>query len=746
MAFAYAFTTRAAARSVMVFFALFCLSACHTPMKQTPPAVADAAPAYQQEKVPQPPVAAKKPHQVPSPNGSRIDEYYWLRDDKRQDSEMLAYVKAENAYADAMLAHIKPLQEKVYQEIVGRLQQDDSSVPYLMNGYWYYKRFETGKEYPIFARRKQTADPANTAPEEILLNVNEMARNHDFFDVGEIAISPDSMLMAWAEDTVGRRQYVVKVMDLARHAIHPIEISNVENNIVWAGDNKTFFYIEKDPETLLGFRVRSHHIDSPNHKDLSKDPVVWTQEDESFYSQLYRTKDENYIVIHTQSTVSTEVWYADAHAKKLEFKLFLARERDHEYQVEHANGQWIVRTNWQAKNFRIVGVPKGAEGDRTKWQDIVAHREDAFVDAYDVSRRFLTLEEHSGGLRKLRLRPWTAGAAADKDIFVTADEPSYTMALDVNREFDSEKLRYTYTSLVTPRTTYDYEFSTGKRELLKREPVLGGYDPSNYRTEFGWATARDGVKVPVSIVYHKDTPRNGTAPLLQIGYGSYGSTYDPEFSYLNPSLLDRGFVVAIAHIRGGQEMGRAWYENGKLLNKKNSFTDFIDVTRWLAANKYSDPKRAFALGRSAGGLLMGAIANLAPQDYRGIVAGVPFVDVVTTMLDESIPLTTNEFDEWGNPKQKPFYDYMLSYSPYDNLGAHDYPAMFVHSGLWDSQVQYFEPTKYVARLRARRTGDSLIVLRTNMEAGHGGKSGRYERYREYAEQYAFIIDQAGATP
>jgi oligopeptidase B len=744
MALVPSIAARDIAPAVLGCFVLICLSACHTPMKQTPPAsVADAAAAFRQESVPQPPVAAKKPYQVPSPNGSREDEYYWLRDDKRQDAGMLAYVKAENAYTDAMLAHVKPLQEKVYQEIIGRLQQDDSSVPYLMNGYWYYKRFETGKEYPIFARRRQPADKAATAPEEILLNVNEMARNQDFFDVGDIAISPDSMHMAWAEDTVGRRQYVIKVMDLTTHVTYPIDISNVENNIVWAGDNKTFFYIEKDPETLLGFRVRSHHIDSANHKDVSKDPVVWTQDDESFYSQLYRTKDENYIIIHTQSTVSTEVWYADAHAKTLEFKLFLARERDHEYQVEHANGEWIVRTNWQAKNFRIVAVPKGAESDRTKWRDILAHRDDAFVDAYDVSKRFLTIEEHSGGLRKLRLRPWTAGKSGASDIFVTADEPAYTMSLDVNREFDSEKLRYTYTSLVTPRTTYDYEFSTGNRELLKREPVLGGYDTANYKTEFGWATARDGTKVPVSIVYHKDTPRNGTAPLLQIGYGSYGSTYDPEFSYLNPSLLDRGFVVAIAHIRGGQEMGRAWYENGKLLNKKNSFTDFIDVTRWLAANKYSDPKRAFALGRSAGGLLMGAIANLAPQDYRGIVAGVPFVDVVTTMLDESIPLTTNEFDEWGNPKQKAFYDYMLSYSPYDQLGAHDYPAMFIHSGLWDSQVQYFEPTKYVARLRARRTGDSLVVLRTNMEAGHGGKSGRYERYREYAEQYAFIIDQAG---
>ncbi|HUQ09861.1 MAG TPA: S9 family peptidase [Steroidobacteraceae bacterium] len=736
------------ARLVLVAaFIPFCLTACSTPMKHTPPvfipatAVANSAAVSHPAPVPQPPVAAKKPHQVSSPNGSREDEYYWLRDDKRESPEMLAYVKAENAYADAMMAHTEALEEKVYQEIIGRLQQDDSSVPYLMNGYWYYRRFETGKEYPIYARRKASEGAA----EEILLNVNELARNQDFFEVGDIAISPNSQLMAWAEDTVGRRQYVVKVMDLTNHTAYPIDMSNVENNIVWAGDNKTFFYIEKDPETLLGFRVRSHDIDSANHKDVSKDPVVWTQDDESFYTQLYRTKDENYIVIHTQSTVSTEVWYADAHAKKPEFKLFLARERDHEYQVEHANGQWIVRTNWQAKNFRIVSVAKGAEGDRTKWRDVVAHRDDAFVDAYDVSKRFLTIEEHSGGLRKLRIRPWTAGSQADHDVFVTADEPSYTMALDTNREFDSEKLRYTYTSMVTPRTTYDYEFDTGKRELLKREPVLGGYDPSNYQTEFGWATARDGTRVPVSIVYRKTTPRNGTAPLLQIGYGSYGSTYDPEFSYLYPSLLDRGFVIAIAHIRGGQEMGRAWYENGKLLNKVNTFTDFIDVTRWLAANKYSDARRAFALGRSAGGLLMGAIANLAPQDYRGIVAGVPFVDVVTTMLDESIPLTTNEFDEWGNPKQKPYYDYMLSYSPYDNLGSHDYPAMFVHSGLWDSQVQYFEPTKYVARLRARRTGDSLIVLRTNMEAGHGGKSGRYEHYREYAEQYAFILDQAGLT-
>ena len=711
--------------AISLLLATIPLMSCTTHMKQMP-----ATPMLA------PPVAAQKPHVVESPNGNRNDEYYWLRDDKREDAEMLAYVKAENAYTDAVLGHTKPLETKIYGEIIGRLQQDDSTVPYRMNGYWYFKRFETGKEYPIYARRRDTPD----APEEILLNVNELAKGHDFFSVGDIAISPDSKLMAWAEDTVGRRQYVAKVMDLTTHKLLDVAIPNVENNLVWAGDNNTFLYVEKDPETLLGFRVRRHSLKVASDTDTA-DSSVWEQNDDSFYTQVYRTKDEKYLVIHTQSTVSSEVWFADAASPKLQFKLFLARERDHEYQVEHANGRWIVRTNYQAKNFRIVAVNPGDEGNRAKWQDIVAHRDDAFVDAYDVARNFLTIEEHSGGLRKLRIRPWNGGA----DVFVTADEPSYTMALDVNREFDSDTLRYTYTSMVTPRTTYDYDSKTNERKFLKREPVLGGYDPAKYATEFAWADARDGTKVPVSIVYAKTTKRNGTAPLLQIGYGSYGLSYDPEFSFLPPSLLDRGFVVAIAHIRGGQEMGRAWYENGKLLNKLNTFNDFIDVTRWLAAHKYHDPKRAFATGRSAGGLLMGAIANLAPQDYRGIVSGVPFVDVVTTMLDESIPLTTNEFDEWGNPKEKKYYDYMLSYSPYDQLGRHDYPAIFVHSGLWDSQVQYYEPTKYVARLRARRTGNSLVVLRTNMEAGHGGKSGRFEHYHEYAEEYAFILDQAGIS-
>ncbi len=714
----------------------FSLSSCNTPMKQTP-ATLPAMPSPQAQVAPQPPFAAKKPFQVASPNGIREDEYYWLRDDKRENAEMLGYIKAENTYTDAMLGHTKPLETRVYNEIIARLKQDDSTVPYLMNGYWYYRRYETGQEYPIYARRKGTRE----APEEILLNVSELAKGHDFFDVGEIAISPDSKLMAWAEDTVGRRQYVIKVMELATRREYPIALPDVENNIMWGDDNQTIFYIEKDPETLLGFRVRSHALSSANHSDVAADPLVWEQQDDSFYTTLNRSKDEKYLLIQTQSTVSSEVWYAAANDPQHTFKLFLARERDHEYQVDHANGRWIVRTNYQAKNFRIVAVKPGDEGDRAKWQDVVAHRDKAFVDGFDVAKNFLTVEEHSDGLRKLRIKAWADG----QETLVTADEQSYTMTIDVNREFDSDQLRYVYTSMVTPRTTYDYDFKTGGREFLKREPVLGGYDPANYANELGWATARDGTKVPVSIVYRKTTPRDATAPLLQIGYGSYGHAYDPEFSYLPPSLLDRGFVVVTAHIRGGQEMGRAWYEDGKLLNKKNTFTDFIDVTRWLGAHKYNDPHKAFALGRSAGGLLMGAIANMSPQDYRGIVTGVPFVDVVTTMLDGTIPLTTNEFDEWGNPKDKKYYDYMLSYSPYDQLGAHDYPAMFVHSGLWDSQVQYFEPTKYVARLRARRTGNSLLVLRTNMEAGHGGKSGRFEKYHDYAEQYAFILDQAGIT-
>ncbi len=688
-----------------------------------------------------PPTATPKPYDVPSPNGARADEYYWLRDDTRENKEMLAHLAAENAWTDSQLAPIKPLQDKLYAEIVSRIKQDDSSVPYRKGGYWYYTRYETGLEYPIHARRRGTME----APEEILLNVNEMAKGHDFFDVAELSVSPDGRMLAWAEDAVGRRQFVLRVKDLQTGVTLPDRIENTEGDVEWAADNQTFLYVEKDPVTLLGYKVRKHRLGT----EPKQDSLVWEQTDESFYTGVGKTKDDKYLLIGTQSTVSSEYWYADAADPKLEFKLFAPRERDHEYQIEHFDGRWIVRTNWQAKNFRIVEVSPGDETRRDRWRDLVPHNPQGFVHGFDIFRHFMAVEERAGGLRTIRIRPWKApavvGARGLRETFITADQPTYAMSLGTNEEIDTDVVRYVYTSLTTPRTTFDLDTRSGAKTLLKREPVLGDFQPENYASEYVWIPARDGTKVPVSLVYRKGTPRDGTAPMLQYGYGSYGLSQEPAFSIPVLSLLDRGFVYAIAHIRGGQEMGRAWYENGKLLNKMNTFTDFVDVTRGLVAQKYADPKRVFARGGSAGGLLMGAVANLAPSDYRGMVSLVPFVDVVTTMLDESIPLTTNEFDEWGNPKEKKFYDYMLSYSPYDNITRKDYPAIYVGTGLWDSQVQYWEPAKYVARLRARKTDSNMLVFRVNLEAGHGGKSGRLQRYAEIAEQYAFVLNQAGVT-
>jgi oligopeptidase B len=709
-------------------------STVSTPEPTSTPVAAAAAPQPQPQPQLAPPVAQPRPFSVLSPNGARDDEYYWLRDDKREDKDVLAYLAAENAYKDAALAHAKPLKDQLYAEIVARIKQDDSSVPYRKDGYWYYTRYETGQEYPIHARRKGTMD----SPEQVMLDVSAMARGHDFFKVDDMVVSPDARLVAWAEDAVGRRQYVLRVKNLATGEVLPDRIEDAEANIEWAADNRTFLYVEKDPVTLLGYRVRKHVLGT----DPKLDPLVWEQADESFYTSVGKTKDDRYLLIATQSTVSSEYLYADAADPQLNFKVFLPRERDHEYQVEHFGDHWVVRSNWKAKNFRMVEVARGDEARRERWRDLVPHDPNGFVNGFDVFRDFLAVEERSGGLRKIRIHPWKGGA----DSYIAADEPSYATELGKNEEIDSDVVRYVYTSLTTPDTTYDYDVRTGQRTLLKREPVLGDFDPARYASEFVWATARDGTKVPVSLVYRRDTKLDGTAPMLQYGYGSYGLSMDPEFSSPLLSLLDRGFVYALAHIRGGQEMGRAWYEDGKLLKKMDTFTDFIDVTRWLVAHRYADPKRVFARGGSAGGLLMGAVANMAPQDYRGIVSLVPFVDVVTTMLDESIPLTTNEFDEWGNPKQKKYYDYMLSYSPYDNIERKDYPAMYVGTGLWDSQVQYYEPAKYVARLRARKTGSSLLVFRVNMEAGHGGKSGRMQRYEEVAEQWTFILDQASPAP
>jgi oligopeptidase B len=516
------------------------------------------------------------------------------------------------------------------------------------------------------------------------------------------------------------------------------EIDRIEPDLAWANDSKTLLYVEKDPETLLGLYVKKHLLGT----DPQGDALVFQQTDMAFYTGVSKSKSERFLFIQMESTLSSEWRYADADDPELRFRVFLAHESDHEYQIEHLGAHFIIRTNWQAQNFRLMQVPIGREGSRADWLDVVGHRDDVFVDDFDVFDSFIALEVRSEGLRKISIKPLgRAQASPGKEHYIASDEPAYTTALSINPQLDTELVRYSYSSLVTPASIYDYNVRTGEKTLLKRDPVLGGFDSANYRSEFLFAQAPDGARIPVSLVYRRDFVRDGSAPLLQYGYGAYGLSMDPGFSSARFSLIDRGFVYAIAHVRGGQEMGRAWYDAGRLLHKKNSFTDFIAVTRHLAAQGYAARTKVFAMGGSAGGLLMGAVANMSPQDYRGIVAQVPFVDVVTTMLDDSIPLTTNEYDEWGNPLDKAFYDYLLSYSPYDGVRAQAYPAMLVTTGLWDSQVQYYEPAKWVAKLRALKTDRHSLLLRVDMDAGHGGKSGRFQRYRETAMEYAFILDQ-----
>ncbi|WP_297801058.1 S9 family peptidase [Arenimonas sp. GDDSR-1] len=682
-------------------------------------------------ETPKPPVIAKKTHAVTAPHGAvRNDDYYWLRDDTRKNPEMLAVLNAENAYADALLAPSKPTADKLYAEITGRIKQDDSSVPFLRKGYWYYTRFETGKDYAIIARRKDSMQ----APEEILFDQNAMAEGKGYFAIGDYEISPDNRLVAWAEDAVGRRQYTLRVKDLVTGAVFADVVENVEPNIVWADDNRTLFYIEKDPVTLLSKRVKTHVLGSA----AKEDALVYEEADDSFYMGISRTRSDAYICIDVQSTVSSEM-RCTAAAAPGEFTVFAPRQRDVEYSADHLDGRWVIRTNWNAPNFRLMTRDEAASaGDRKAWKELVPHAGDVFIEGFELFKGFIAIEERSNALLRLRTL-----AADGKSAFVASDEPAYTMGLNVNAEPGTDWLRYAYTSLTTPNTVYEVNVKTGERRLLKRDPVLGGYAPEDYVTERLWATARDGTRIPVSVVYKQGFKKDGKAALLQYAYGSYGSSTDPRFSIINVSLLDRGMVYAIAHIRGGQEMGRAWYDNGKLLNKKNTFTDFIDVTRFLVGEGYAAKDRVAAYGGSAGGLLMGAIANMAPQDYTLIISQVPFVDVVTTMLDESIPLTTNEYDEWGNPADRKYYDYMLSYSPYDNLERKAYPTMFIGTGLWDSQVQYFEPAKYVAKLRELKTGPNPVVFRVNMEAGHGGKSGRFRRYQESAEQFAYMLEVLG---
>lgn len=678
-----------------------------------------------------PPVAKRVDFTVKSPAGDRIDPYHWLRDDTRSKPEVLDHLRAEDAYFEARFAPLVPLKDTLFQEMRARIKEDDSSVPEFEDGYWYYTRFETGRQYPIFARRKGSMD----APEEITLNGNERAEGHDYYQAANVVFSEDGTLMAVAEDTVGRREYTVRFKNMASGEWLPDVIEDVEASIVFADDPKVVYLVEKDKTTLLPFRIKRHTLGNP----YAEAETVYEEKDNTFYTTIFRTKNDRYLAIYSGSTLTTEMRMGLASDPRANFQVYLPRERGHEYQVDDAGERFVIRSNKGGKNFEVLTAPPVVPGDPATFKPLLAHRDDALVQGVEIFADRIAVNERTGGLRKIRVLPFTGGEGE----LLAADEPAYVMSPIGTAHLDSGKLRYSYTSLTTPPTVYELDFATGERTLLKREPVLGDFKPENYVTEYVFAPARDGAKVPVWLVYHKNTARDGSAPLFQQGYGSYGISQDPSFRSSVVSLLDRGFVFAIAAVRGGQEMGRQWYEDGKLLKKKNSFNDFIDVTDFLVAERYAAKDKVFALGGSAGGLLMGAVVNQAPDRYRGIIAHVAFVDVVTTMLDTSLPLTTGEFDEWGNPTDKTYYDYMLSYSPYDQVKAQAYPAMLVTTGLHDSQVQYFEPAKWVARLREMKTDSNPLLFKVNMEAGHGGRSGRFNRLEETAEDYAFMLGLLG---
>ncbi len=680
-------------------------------------------------KKPQPPVAKKIPKELSIHGDTRIDNYFWIRE--RENPEVIDYLNAENAYTDSVMAHTKNLQKKLFDEIVGRIKKDDSSVPYKKNGYFYYVRYEKGGEYPIYCRKKGSMD----AEEEIMLNVNEMAKGYAYYQVVGLNVSEDNKLLAFGVDTVSRRKYTIYVKNLETGELLPDKISITTGGSTWSNDNKTLYYTTKDPETLRSNKIFRHTLGS----EQKNDKLIFEETDETYDTYVYKTKSKKFLMIGSSSTLSTEYRFADANADNPEFKVFQPRERDLEYNVYHFKDKFYVLTNLDAKNFRLMETPD-TKTEKENWKEVIPHRTDVLLEDVDIFQNYLVLSERKNGLNQIRVINQT-----DKsDYYIDFGEETYSAWTTTNLDFDTEILRYGYTSLTTPTSTYDFNMKTKEKTLLKQAEVLGDFDPANYEAKRLYATASDGTKIPISLVYRKDKfKQDGNSPCLQYAYGSYGYSMDPYFSSVRLSLLDRGFVYAIAHVRGGQEMGRQWYEDGKLLKKKNTFTDFIACSEYLIEQKYTNPDKLFAMGGSAGGLLMGAIANMRPDLYKGIIAQVPWVDVVTTMLDASIPLTTSEYDEWGNPNNKEYYDYMLSYSPYDNVKAQNYPNMLVTTGLHDSQVQYFEPTKWVAKLRDMKTNDNLLLLTINMDTGHGGASGRFKRYEETALEYAFMLDLLG---
>ena len=675
-----------------------------------------------------PPKAKKINKKLTIHNHTRIDPYYWLK--QRNNPEVIKYLEQENAYTQAVMKHTEDLQEKLYDEIVGRIKKDDASVPYKKNGYYYYRRYEKGLEYPLYCRKKESLQ----APEEIMLNVNELAKGHEYFHVTGLSVSKDNTLLAYGVDTLGRRRYSIHFKNLRSGEIYEDEIPLTTGSSTWANDNKTVFYTVKNPQTLRSERIKKHILGD----DPAGDREVYYEKDDTYSVFVTKTKSEKYLLIGSYQTLATEFRYLGADNPDGHFKIIQPRERNHEYWVDHYKDSFYIRTNWKAKNYRLMKTSVKHTAKKY-WQEVVAHRAQVLLEGMEIFKNYLVLQERKQGLIELRVMPWSR----EETYYLKFDEPAYVAYLSANPEFETDELRYVYSSLTTPSSTFDFNMKSRKKKLLKQDEVVGGYDAGLYKTERLFATADDGTKIPVSIVYKKVLKKSAGNPLLLYAYGSYGYSTEPYFSSVRLSLLERGFVYAIAHVRGGQEMGRDWYENGKLLKKKNTFTDFIACARFLIKNKYTTADELFALGGSAGGLLMGAISNMAPQLFKGIIAAVPFVDVVTTMLDESIPLTTSEYDEWGDPNKKEYYDYILSYSPYDNVEAKNYPAMLVTTGLHDSQVQYWEPAKWVAKLRDMKKDKNVLLLKTDMGAGHSGASGRFKRYKETALEYAFILDQAG---
>ena len=676
------------------------------------------------------PTAKISPKNLTQHGDTRVDDYYWMNE--RENPEVIAHLDAENDYLSSKMSHTGKLQKQLFREIRDRIKKDDSSVPYLKDGYWYYTRYETGDEYARYCRRKGSMD----ADEQVMLDVNELAKGEDFMAVRGLAVSSEGNLLAYATDNVGRRIYTLRFRDMDSGEELDDVIPEVTGNIAWAEDNKTLFYAKQDPQTLRSYQIWRHELGS----DPANDALVYQEDDDTFGTYVWKTKSDRYLMIGSFQTLSSEMRFLEADDPTGDFRVLLEREPDHEYSVDHYGDDFYIKTNWQAKNFRLVKTPVDATA-KSNWRDVIPHRDDVLLTSFELFRDHLVISERREGLIRMRVRPWSGEAEHELDF----GEPAYTAWISTNPTFDTGVLRFGYTSMTTPYAIYDYDMKTREKELKKQDEVLGGFDSADYVTERLQAEARDGTMVPISLVYRKDSFRkDGSSPLLLYGYGSYGASMDASFRGDRLSLIDRGFVFAIAHVRGGEELGRRWYEDGKLLKKKNTFTDFIDCAEYLVQRKYADPERLFAYGGSAGGLLMGAVVNMRPDLWRGVVAAVPFVDVVTTMLDDSIPLTTGEYDEWGNPAEREYYDYMLSYSPYDNVEAKDYPNLLVTTGLHDSQVQYWEPAKWVAKLRANRTDDNLLLLHTEMDAGHGGKSGRFRRYEETALVYAFMLDLAEA--